>query len=254
MIRILAAVAALAVAATSFPVTARTVYRCVQGGSVSLATAPEPDSKCEAKELDDKSARAPNLWGSLGLVQGKLYQHEQDGRVVYSTRALPGSKEVLAFTVKTPEAEPAHEGLGKVGPPRTHEFAPQFVAASKATGVDDALLRAIAHAESAFDAHAVSRKGARGVMQLLPETARDYGVKDPFSPDQSIRAGAQHMKVLMKLYEGDVTLAAAAYNAGAGTVTKYGGVPPYRETRDYVAKVQTLYARYREALGEQSPL
>jgi len=231
-------------------VSARTIYRCVQDKSMSIATAPEPGSKCEPRELDDASAATPNPWGSLGVVQGKLYRREQDGRTVYSTRRLPDSVAVLAFTVKTPESEPAHEGLGKVGPPQTKAFAPQFVAAAKATGVDDALLRAIAHAESDFDPHAVSPKGARGVMQLLPETAQSYGVKDPFSASQSIRAGAQHMKMLMKLYEGDVELATAAYNAGAGAVSRYGGVPPYRETRDYVAKVQTLYARYREALAE----
>ena len=251
LVRITVAAALLLLA---LPAGARTVYRCVQDGRVSLATAPEPGSKCEAREIDDSSAEAPNPWGSLGTVHGTLYRLEQDGRTLLTTRKLPGATELLAFVVKTPESEPAHEGLGKVGPPQTKPYASQFAAASKATGVDDALLRAIAHAESFFDPQAVSPKGARGVMQLLPETARIYGVKDPFSPGQSIRAGAQHMKMLMKLYEGDVKLATAAYNAGAGAVTKYGGVPPYRETRDYVAKVQTLYVRYREALGEQSPL
>jgi hypothetical protein len=242
---------AVMLAALSTDASARTVYRCVQGGVVSLATAPEPGSKCEAKEIDDQSAATPNPWGSMGVVQGRLYRREQDGRTVYSTRELPGSVEVLAFTVKTPEAEPAHLGLGRIGPPRLDQYPKQFVAAAKATGVDDALLRAIAHAESAFDPKAVSSKGARGVMQLLPETAREYGVKDPFNAGQSISAGARHMKTLMKLYEGDVKLATAAYNAGAGAVTRYGGVPPYQETREYVEKVAVLYARYREALGEK---
>src|SRR5262245_45134766 len=144
--------AALLLATTSPAADARTVYRCVQGGTVSLATGPEPGSKCETREIDDRSAKAPNAWGSLGPVRGALYKLEQDGATLLTTRQLPGSVELLAFTVKTPESEPAHEGLGKIGPPRTKEFAPQFVAASKATGVDDALLRAIAHAESYFDA------------------------------------------------------------------------------------------------------
>ena len=241
--------AAALLMALPFQASARTVYRCVQGGSVSVATAPEPGSKCEPRELDDSSALSPNPWGSLGVVQGKLYRREQDGRTVYGTRELPGSVEVLAFTVKTPEAEPAHLGLGRIGPPQLDRYPKQFVAAAKATGVDDALLRAIAHAESFFDRTAVSPKGARGVMQLLPETAREYGVKDPFNASQSISAGARHMKMLMRLYEGDVKLATAAYNAGAGAVSRYGGVPPYTETREYVAKVQTLYERYRQALA-----
>src|SRR5258706_16086824 len=220
------------IATASAPASARTVYRCVQDGSVSLATAPEPGSTCEPKQVDDNAALVPNLWGAIGLHHGTLYQREQDGRTVYSTRNLPGSVEVLGFTVKPPEAEPAHPGLGPVGPPRLDRYAAQFVAAAKATGIDDAWLRAIAHAESYFDPRAVSPKGALGVMQLMPETARLYGVRDPFSASQSISAGARYMKTLMKLYEGDPTLAAAAYNAGAGTVTRYAAVTPSSETPD----------------------
>ncbi len=119
----------------------------------------------------------------------------------------------------------------------------------RATGVDEAWLHAIAHAESAYDANAVSDKGAKGVMQLMPEVIGDYGVKDPFSAKQSIMAGARLLKSLQTRYESDLTLVAAAYNAGVGAVTQYNGVPPYVETQEYVAKVQTLYARYRTAMG-----
>jgi len=228
---------------------ARTVYRCVRDGTVSLATAPEPGSECFAKQLDDNAAALPNLWGSLGIVHGTLYQRQQDGKTVYSTRNLPGSTKLLAFTVKTPPGSPAHVGLGKVGKPRLDAFPHQFKAAAKATGVDEAWLRAIAHAESAYDEKAVSSKDAKGVMQLMPDVIGDYGVKDPFSAKESILAGARHLKVLQTRYEGDLTLVAAAYNAGIGAVTQYGGVPPYAETQEYVAKVQTLYARYRQAMG-----
>ncbi len=228
---------------------ARTVYRCVQDGTVSLATAPEPGSRCEAKQVDDNAAALPNLWGAMGVINGTLYERVQDGKTVYGTRKLPGSVKVLAFTVKTPPGEPAHPGLGKVGKPRLDRHAAQFKAAAKATGVDDAWLRAIAHAESGFDASAVSPKGAQGVMQLMPMTAKEYGVIDPFSSAQSISAGARMLKSLMKRYRGDLTLVAAAYNAGIGTVTRYGGVPPYAETQAYLVKVLALHARYREALG-----
>ena len=228
---------------------ARTVYRCVQGGTVSLSTAPEPGSRCVAKEIDDNAAAVPNLWGAMGVFSGTLYERQQDGRTVYGTRKLPGAVKVLGFTVKTPPGEPAHVGLGKVGKPLLDRHAAQFRAAAKATGVDDAWLRAIAHAESDFNANAVSPKGAQGVMQLMPQTAREYGVVDPFSSAQSIGAGARFLKSLTKRYRGDMTLVAAAYNAGIGTVTRYGGVPPYEETRAYLAKVLALHARYREALG-----
>lgn len=251
MVRLCISAALLATVLASADVSARTVYRCVRDGTVSLATAPEPGSQCFAKELDDNAAALPNLWGAMGVVHGSLYQREQGGKTVYSTRNLPGSTKVLAFTVATPPGSPAHTGLGKVGKPRLDEFPKQFKAAAKATGVDEAWLRAIAHAESAYDATAVSEKGAQGVMQLMPGTSRDYGVKDPYSAKASIDAGARHLRSLEKLYEGDLNLVAAAYNAGVGAVTQYGGVPPYAETQAYVAKVQTLYARYRIAMGLQ---
>ncbi len=230
-------------------VQARTVYRCVQKGTVSLATAPEPGSKCEAKQVDDNVAKVPNLWGQLGVINGTLYERQQDGKTVYSTRNLPGSKKVLAFTVETPKASPAHIGLGRVGNPRTNVFASEFKAAAKANRLDDAWLRAIAHAESGFDANAVSPKGAQGVMQLMPDVAKQYGVRDPFVSEQSIRGGAQHLKTLLRRYKGDLTLAAAAYNAGAGAVARFGGVPPYKETLLYVDKVGALHERYRKAMG-----
>ena len=230
-------------------VSARTVYRCVHEGTVSLATAPEPGSQCVAKELDDQSPLLPNLWGAMGTIQGTLYQREQDGRIVYSTRNLPGSTPLARFAVQTPAASPAHVGLGKIGAPRLGEFPREFKSAARRTGVDEAWLRAIAHAESAYDAHAVSSKGAEGVMQLMPETAGDYAVSDPFSAQQSILAGARHLKALQTRYEGDLSLVAAAYNAGIGAVAQYSGVPPYAETREYVAKVEALYARYRKAMG-----
>lgn len=236
----------------AMPAQARTVYRCVRDGTVSLSTAPEPGSRCEAKEFDDSAAKLPNLWGSLGVVSGHLYERQQDGRAVYGTRELPGAVKVLSFTVKTPEAEPAHAGLGPLGPPRLDRHDAQFRDAAKASGVDDAWLRAIAHAESGFDEKAVSPKNARGVMQLMPDTLREQGVKDPFSPAQSIAAGARHLRGLFKRYGGDLSLVAAAYNAGVGTVARYGGIPPYAETQDYVARVLALHARYREALAERA--
>jgi len=231
------------------PAAARTVYRCVQNNTVSLATAPEPGSKCKAQQVDDNAVQAPNLWGNMGVFSGTLYEREQDGQLVYSTRNLPGSRVFLKFTVATPPGEPAHEGLGKVGKPQLNRHAKQFKAAARATGVDDAWLRAIAHAESNFDAGAVSPKGAQGVMQLMPDTATELGVSDPLSAEQSINGGARYLKALLARYKGDRTLAAAAYNAGIGAVTRYKGVPPYAETMAYVEKVSTLYASYREAMG-----
>ena len=163
---------------------ARKVYRCVQAGTVSLATAPEPGSRCVAKEIDDNAATLPNLWGAMGVFSGTLYERQQDGRTVYGTRKLPGSVKVLAFTVKTPPGEPAHAGLGKVGKPRLDRHAAQFKAAAKATGVDDAWLRAIAHAESGFDAAAQSRQGCAG------RDAADAADREGIRRGRSVLVGA----------------------------------------------------------------
>lgn len=238
----------LVLALGSGPLHARTVWRCVREGTVSLSTAPEPGSKCAEKTLDD-SPLLPNVWGNVGTFHGTLYQREQDGRLVYGTRKLPGAIPVQHFTVATPPTSSAHAGLGAVGRPQLGIYRREFAAAVAKTGLDEAWLRAIAHAESNYAADAVSAKGARGVMQLMPETLGDYRVADPFSARQSILAGAGYLQTLESLYGGDRVLAAAAYNAGPAAVAQYGGVPPFAETRQYVAKVSALYARYRQAMG-----
>jgi hypothetical protein len=230
---------------------ARPLYRCERDGTTSWATAPEPGSRCVMYSVDDNS----------NLMRGIVYQRMQDGRTVYSTRNLPGSLPTNAYVSTTlPELSmpppvlevvPPHLGLGRIGSPRTREHAAYFKAAARENGLEDAWLRAIAHAESGFRADAVSPKGAMGVMQLMPATAKDYKVRDPFSPKESIGAGARYLRALLRRFKGDRTLAAAAYNAGTGAVSKYRGVPPYRETVEYVAKVDALFELYSHALDDK---
>ncbi|WP_240669070.1 lytic transglycosylase domain-containing protein [Dyella sp. M7H15-1] len=120
--------------------------------------------------------------------------------------------------------------------------------ASLESGVDEALIRAIIHAESAFNPRAMSLKGAQGLMQLMPGTANDMGVLDAFDPAQNIRGGTRYLGLLMKNFNGDVRLAAAAYNAGPAAVLYYNGVPPYAETQVYVRRVDELLQRYNKAM------
>lgn len=112
--------------------------------------------------------------------------------------------------------------------------------------VDKALVRAIIHAESAFDVQAVSRKGASGLMQLMPATAQRFGVSNVFDPAQNISGGVRYMRELLETFNFDLKLALAAYNAGENAVLRHGGVPPYPETVNYVSKVMQLHALYRE--------
>lgn len=110
--------------------------------------------------------------------------------------------------------------------------------AAKAHDVDANLVRAVIKVESAYKPRARSHKGAMGLMQLMPATAREYGVRNAYDPAENINAGVKHLKSLLDRF--DVRLAVAAYNAGAGAVQRHGGVPPYRETREYVKKVLSL--------------
>ncbi len=119
-------------------------------------------------------------------------------------------------------------------------------AASK-YGLDPNLVAAVIWAESSGDPNAVSKKGAQGLMQLMPKTARELGVKNVLDPGQNVEGGSHYLRLMLDEHDGDLSLALAAYNAGPGAVRKYGGVPPYRETRDYVGKVMRVYERAREA-------
>ncbi len=112
-----------------------------------------------------------------------------------------------------------------------------FTYASQATGVSADLLKAVAKAESDFDQSCVSHCGATGIMQLMPETARSVGVTDVNDPAQNILGGARYLRNMLDRYDGNTTLALAAYNAGPGAVDRYGGVPPYAETQNYVRKI-----------------
>ena len=107
--------------------------------------------------------------------------------------------------------------------------------------VDPNLVRAVIKVESNFNPQAVSRKGAVGLMQLMPSTARGLNVTNPFDPQQNVDAGVRHLRSLLDNYSGDLSRSLAAYNAGAGAVNRHGGVPPYAETRDYVRRITGIY-------------
>lgn len=113
--------------------------------------------------------------------------------------------------------------------------------------VDPALIRAVMQAESAFHPYAVSRAGAEGLMQLMPALADDMGVGNAFDPRENIMGGVRYLKRLLDYHHGDLDLALASYKAGPGNVERYGGVPPFRETRNYVETIKALYKRSKRS-------
>lgn len=119
-------------------------------------------------------------------------------------------------------------------------FAEIIATAAEAHGVDPMLVSALIQVESGYRPTARSRRGAMGLMQLMPSTAREYNVRHPFEPKANIEAGIKHLKTLIDRFDGGVALALAAYNAGPGAVEKFNGIPPYRETRNYVARILSL--------------
>jgi soluble lytic murein transglycosylase-like protein len=159
--------------------------------------------------------------------------HDAAGNLVLSDKPHDGAKTFQVATdstVRTTRAVSGKQNTTYDGLIQEH---------SQLHGLRADLVRAVIQAESAFNPMARSLKGAMGLMQLMPATALAYGVANPYDPAQNIRAGVAYLKSLMERYKQNEELALAAYNAGPGAVQKYGTVPPYRETRDYVSRIRT---------------
>nr|WP_246329825.1 lytic transglycosylase domain-containing protein [Geomonas limicola] len=125
------------------------------------------------------------------------------------------------------------------------QFEPIILACSREFGVDSSLVKAVIHAESGYNPTAVSSKGAQGLMQLMPSTAKGLKVADSMDPGDNIRGGVRYLRFLLDTFKGNESLALAAYNSGLSKVAKYGGIPPYPETQQYVAKVLSYRNNYR---------
>ncbi len=186
------------------------------------------------------------------IVKGAVYRIRREDGVSEYTNIRPRGHgkgvSLLFHYIATCRACDVHSDTDWATVPlKLGKYAAQIRKAASDFGVDRSLLRALIHAESGFDPQALSHKGAQGLTQLMPATAAEMGVRDAFDPGQNIRGGARYLAGLLKTFKGDTRLATAAYNAGAAAVLKYGGVPPYAETRVYVDRVSLLARRYRAA-------
>ncbi|WP_454831888.1 lytic transglycosylase domain-containing protein [Pseudoxanthomonas wuyuanensis] len=217
-------------------------------GSVSAGT---PASA----SLVSRPATAPASTGTRRVVSGQVYSYIKDGVRHYTSAKPRGGTQVASLkTIRYSFIETCfacgNPGIN-FGTLRlnTSAYQAEIAAASREFGVDEAVIRAIMHAESSYNPMALSHAGAQGLMQLMPPTARRFGVTDAYDAAQNIRGGVQYLAWLLKRFNGNLTLAAAGYNAGEGAVDRHGGVPPYKETQRYVERVAVLAERYRGAVA-----
>jgi hypothetical protein len=187
-------------------------------------------------------------------VLADIFMFKDERGVVHFTNIPSGDKRFKM--VRKEEGTPPNTvaaGLPQYSMPTEEmirRYKPMIESASKAHGVEVALVHAVITAESGYNAGAVSRAGARGIMQLMPDTARRFGVQNIMDPAQNIQGGVKYLRELLTLFHGDKELAVAAYNAGENAVIRHGHrIPPYTETVNYVPKVLGIYRKFQSRQG-----
>jgi len=204
---------------------------------------PLPSSAGPSASHDQSLTKLVLLLGSLALLllpasrsAADVYRYVDENEVIHLTNLPMGPPFRLLFKEGRPDSEFAYTSV---------PYGALIATTADKYGVDHALVKAVIKAESNFNRNAVSKKGARGLMQLMPQTALAFGVTDCFRPEENIEGGIRYLSYLIGLYNGDLRLTLAAYNAGEAAVAKYFGIPPYEETRTYVRQVLNHYERYR---------
>jgi soluble lytic murein transglycosylase-like protein len=180
-------------------------------------------------------------------VQAEMYKFTDKNGIIHYTNIKPvGQKNVKTFSFPCYASDPKCNQLDWEKIPLNRlAFKDEIQAAAEVFSVDDALIRAIIHAESAYQPQALSPRGAQGLMQLMPATQQELHIVNVFDPVSNIEGGTRYLSSLLQQFNQNIELAAAAYNAGPNAVLEYGGVPPYKETREYVRRIKILYRRYR---------
>ena len=188
---------------------------------------------------------------SAGIAHADIYRYvDADGTVHFTNVPQDSRFKVYLKEKRTPDpvTDTLASEIRHYDDKDRARYAKPIQDAAKATRLEPALIHAVISAESGYNPLARSRKGAAGLMQLMPETAKRYGVKNRLDPAQNISGGARYLRDLMQMFNNDLQLVAAAYNAGENAVLRAGNrIPPYQETMTYVPRVMTYYKKYRTA-------
>lgn len=177
-------------------------------------------------------------------VQADIYMYRDENGVMHFTnKPMPKTSGYRFFMAERSLPQKKKEAVTAAEITQYNEIIKQ---AASIHNLEENLIRAVMYTESAFNPKALSRKGAMGLMQLMPETAKFLGISDPFSPENNVLAGARYLRMMLDQFDGNEELALAAYNAGPANIIKYKGVPPFRETRDYIRKVHGFREQYEK--------
>ncbi|BCR04871.1 lytic transglycosylase [Desulfuromonas versatilis] len=171
------------------------------------------------------------------LGHADIYKYVDEKGVVHFTN-IPTGTQYAFYMKESVVSEAPTSNNGSLSDLISH-YADMF-------GLEAALVQAVIKVESNYNPNVVSTKGAQGLMQLIPETAQDMQVRNPFNPEENIRGGSRYLRLMLDQFNGNLDLALAAYNAGPGSVQRYGGIPPFDETRNYIQRVKKHLDRYRQ--------
>lgn len=174
------------------------------------------------------------------FLHADIYMYKDENGIMHFTnQSIPRTSRKYKFFMSEKEEE-------AYAAPRARLYDEIIQLAAATHNLEEDLIKAVMRTESAFNPNAVSRKGAMGLMQLMPETAKRMGVSDPFIPMDNVLGGARYLRMMLDQFDGNVEFALAAYNAGPSNVLKYNGVPPFRETKDYIRKVNRFREQYKK--------
>jgi len=177
-------------------------------------------------------------------AHGDIYRYEDSEGILHFTDA-PTDKRFVIYMRDIRKDKLLRTRFRCFNGANSAEYEPIIKACSEKYGVNSSLIKAVIHAESGYNPNAVSNKGASGLMQLMPGTARSLRVSNCFDPKDNVEGGVKYLRFLLDTFHGDVSLALAAYNAGLSRVAKHGGIPPYAETRTYVNRVLSYMQSYQ---------